>query len=101
VRNLKSGFGAGNFVAGSSDPSSGSPWIPLPFPPPDSFPSPTMTRSTPNLHQGDCIRLTDDGDRCWLRAWPLARQGSPVFEVSLRQLQASSHRRPHGATCRS
>ncbi|MEI6029661.1 MAG: hypothetical protein WCQ20_00675 [Synechococcaceae cyanobacterium ELA739] len=75
-----------------------------------------MTRSTPRLHQGDCIQLPDGGedgqlyqvigvddrgDRCWLRAWPLARHGSPVFEVSLRQLQTAAHRRPHSATCRS
>ena len=75
-----------------------------------------MTRSTPNLHQGDCIELPDDGedgqmyqvigvddrgDRCWLRAWPLARHGSPVFELSLRQVQTAAHRRPHSATCRS
>jgi hypothetical protein len=55
-----------------------------------------------DLHQGDCIRLGGDAaddeqlyqvisvdrghDRCWLRRWPLARRGSPVFEVSLGQL---------------
>ena len=75
-----------------------------------------MTCSSSNLHQGDCIQLPDDGhegqlyqvigvddqgDRCWLRAWPLARQGSPVFEVSLGQLQTAAHRRPHSAPCRS
>jgi hypothetical protein len=26
-------------------------------------------------------------DRCWVRRWPLARHGSPVFEVSIRQVQ--------------
>ena len=66
-----------------------------------------MTRSTTRLHQGDCIRLNalapqadaqqlyqvisvDPGrDRCWLRRWPLARHGSPVFEMGLAQLQGS------------
>jgi hypothetical protein len=66
-----------------------------------------MTRSTTRLHQGDCIRFTspespgDDqqlyqvisvdpnGGRCWLRRWPLARSGSPVFEMGLQQLQGS------------
>ncbi|MFZ0407374.1 MAG: hypothetical protein WAM11_04590 [Cyanobium sp.] len=67
-----------------------------------------MTRSTANLHQGDCIRLPADGedgplyqvigvddrgDRCWLRAWPLARRGSPVFEISLHQLQSKRPQR--------
>ncbi len=75
-----------------------------------------MTRSTPNLHQGDCIQLPDGGehgqmyqvigvddrgDRCWLRAWPLARHGSPVFEVSLRHVQTTAHRRRPGVTRRS
>ncbi|MCP9799820.1 hypothetical protein [Synechococcus sp. RedBA-s] len=26
-------------------------------------------------------------DRCWVRRWPLARNGSPVFEVSIRQVE--------------
>jgi len=69
-----------------------------------------MTSSIPHLHQGDCIQLPDDGedgplyqvigvddrgDRCWLRRWPMARQGSPVFEIPLHQLQRppkSQHR---------
>ena len=61
------------------------------------------------LHQGDCIQLEVDPasesqlyqvigldpgrDRCWLRRWPLARHGSPVFEMSLRQVQARGCRR--------
>ena len=56
-----------------------------------------------DLHQGDCIRLPETlagdqasnsqlyqvigldahSDRCWLRCWPLARRGSPVFEIAL------------------
>ena len=70
-----------------------------------------------NLQQGACIRLdsravedpapnpstlqlyqvigVDQGsDRCWLRRWPLARQGSPVFEISLQRLDPPSTHRP-------
>jgi hypothetical protein len=83
-----------------------------------------------NLHQGDCIRLPPvepslalpldpavdasgdqlyqvvsvdaPGDRCWLRRWPLARHGSPVFELSLHQLQGRQpHRQPHRSPLRS
>ncbi len=68
-----------------------------------------------DLQQGSCIRLepgaiedsslpdspaagapqdqlyqviaVDQGrDRCWLRRWPLARHGSPVFEISLQHI---------------
>lgn len=69
-----------------------------------------MTSGTAaRLHQGDCIQLAGDPssqdqlyqvigldphhDRCWLRRWPLARHGSPVFEMSLRQVQARGHHR--------
>ncbi len=50
------------------------------------------------VHQGDCINLLsgegpfqvigidDDHNRCWIRQWPLATQGSPVFEVTLQQI---------------
>lgn len=33
-------------------------------------------------------------DRCWLRAWPLGRHGSQVFEISLQQVLAKPHHRP-------
>ncbi|MEB3270966.1 MAG: hypothetical protein VKJ44_04895 [Synechococcus sp.] len=66
----------------------------------------TLFRFFMTLHQGDCIRLGNDqqlyqvigvddqGDRCWLRRWPLARQGCPVLEMPLHQVQADRHR-PH------
>ncbi|MFM7269930.1 MAG: hypothetical protein ACKOZT_15340 [Cyanobium sp.] len=38
------------------------------------------------------IGVDQRGDRCWLRRWPLARHGSPVFEVPLHQLQDRGHR---------
>lgn len=57
-------------------------------------------------HQGDTVRIAGDEqlyqvigvdaahDRCWLRAWPLGRHGSQVFEISLQQLVATPHHRP-------
>ena len=57
------------------------------------------------LHQGDCVTLTSDENlyqvigvddrhnRCWVRRWPLARHGSPVFEISRQQV--ASHKQHH------
>ena len=75
---------------------------------PSSLASPSMT-----FHQGDCVTLTSDEhtyqvisiddshDRCWLRRWPLSRQGSEVFEISLQQVASNNHphppRKPNGA----
>ncbi|HGY5532940.1 MAG TPA: hypothetical protein ACN46P_07605 [Prochlorococcus sp.] len=54
-----------------------------------------------DLHQGDCIQLLsseelfqvigidDDHNRCWVRRWPLLANGSPVFEVSKKQITLS------------
>ena len=77
-------------------------------PPPTSsrFPFDSLTRHAMTLHQGDCIQLTSDDhtyqvigvddrhDRCWVRRWPLARHGSPDFEISLQQVAATGHSRP-------
>jgi hypothetical protein len=61
--------------------------------------TPTCSSATPALHQGACVHLDSDEqlyqvigiddhhDRCWLRRWPLARQGSEVFEISLQQVR--------------
>ncbi|MEB3184578.1 MAG: hypothetical protein VKM97_01700 [Cyanobacteriota bacterium] len=66
--------------------------------------SPTASDSVP--HQGDTVRIADDEqlyqvigvdaprDRCWLRAWPLGRHGSQVFEISLQQVVATPLHRP-------
>jgi hypothetical protein len=40
------------------------------------------------------IGLDEAADRCWLRRWPIARQGSPVFELSLHQVRAGALHRP-------
>ena len=68
----------------------------------------TTTTCSPNsadLHQGACVHLGSDEqlyqvigiyhhhDRCWLRRWPLTRQGSEVFEISLQNVSlAAPHR---------
>ena len=65
---------------------------------------------SPSQHlpsQGDCVRLDSAGEqlyqvigvddrhnRCWVRRWPLARQGSQVFEISLQQVRAVRPHRP-------
>jgi len=40
------------------------------------------------------IGVDQNGGRCWLRRWPLARYGSPVFELPLGQLQGALPHRP-------
>ena len=45
------------------------------------------------------IGVDHSGDRCWLRRWPLARHGSPVFEISLHQLEARRQHRPLAPVC--
>ena len=54
--------------------------------------------NTDDIHQGDCIHLTNDKDlfqvvgidnkheKCWVRQWPLLAKGSPVFEISIHQV---------------
>jgi len=57
--------------------------------------------------QGECVRLDladehlyqvigvdDRHNRCWVRRWPLARQGSQVFEISLQQVRPERPYRP-------
>ncbi len=52
-----------------------------------------------NLHPGAFIRLADNqdhayqvvsiddhADRCWVRRWPLTKQGSPPFAVPFHQV---------------
>lgn len=75
---------------------------PTQTPPSDIPPS----QEVMTLHQGDCITLNSDENvyqvigvddrhnRCWVRRWPLARHGSPVFEISLQQVASSSHPHP-------
>jgi hypothetical protein len=40
------------------------------------------------------IGVDDRHNRCWVRRWPLARQGSEVFEISLQQVRPARPHRP-------
>ena len=51
-----------------------------------------------NISQGDCVYLNNQEDlfqvlgidnayeKCWVREWPLNANGSPVFEISIKQV---------------
>ncbi len=51
-----------------------------------------------NINQGDCIHLKNQEElfqvlgidnayeKCWVRKWPLNPNGSPVFEISIKQV---------------
>tara|TARA_Y100001970_G_C13667102_1_gene571169 strand:+ start:184 stop:423 length:240 start_codon:yes stop_codon:yes gene_type:complete len=55
-----------------------------------------------HLHQGACIEIeSDEGlfqvigvdneqEICWIRKWPLLPKGSPVFEISIKQVSSPS-----------
>ena len=57
---------------------------------------------TENINQGDCVYLKNQEElfqvlgidnayeKCWVREWPLNPNGSPVFEISIKQV-APSH----------
>ena len=54
-----------------------------------------------NIHQGDCVYLKNKQElfqvfgidnayeKCWVREWPLSQDGSPVFEISIKQVSAN------------
>ena len=51
-----------------------------------------------NINQGDCVYLKNQKKlfqvlgidnaykKCWVREWPLNSNGSPVFEISIKQV---------------
>ena len=51
-----------------------------------------------NINQGDCVYLKNKEElfqvlgidnayeKCWVREWPLNPHGSPVFEISIKQV---------------
>tara|TARA_Y100001968_G_scaffold158280_1_gene144707 strand:+ start:32 stop:250 length:219 start_codon:yes stop_codon:yes gene_type:complete len=51
-----------------------------------------------NINQGDCVCLKNQEalfqvlgidnayEKCWVREWPLNQNGSPVFEISIKQV---------------
>jgi len=54
--------------------------------------------SQKNINQGDCVYLKNQKElfqvlgidnayeKCWVRKWPLNPNGSPVFEISIKQV---------------
>ena len=58
----------------------------------------TRKETEKNIHQGDCVYLKNQEElfqvlgvdnaheKCWVREWPLTPDGSPVFEISIKQL---------------
>ena len=51
-----------------------------------------------NINQGDCVYLKNQEElfqvlgidlayeKCWIREWPLNPNGSPVFEIPIKQV---------------
>ena len=51
-----------------------------------------------NINQGDCVHLKNQEElfqvlgidnayeKCWVREWPLNPNGSPVFEIPIKQI---------------
>ena len=56
---------------------------------------------TETINQGDCVHLNNQEElfqvlgidnsyqKCWVREWPLNPNGSPVFEISIKQVSAN------------
>tara|TARA_Y100001968_G_scaffold273062_1_gene265614 strand:+ start:120 stop:338 length:219 start_codon:yes stop_codon:yes gene_type:complete len=50
------------------------------------------------INQGDCVYIKNQKElfqvlgidnayeKCWVREWPLNQNGSPVFEISIKQI---------------
>ena len=57
--------------------------------------------SEKNINQGDCVYLKNQEElfqvlgvdnayeKCWVRKWPLNPNGSPVFEISIKQVSTN------------
>ena len=58
-------------------------------------------RKEKNINQGDCVYLKNKEElfqvlgidnayeKCWVREWPLNPNGSPVFEISIKQVSTN------------
>ena len=58
----------------------------------------TRIKTEKNINQGDCVYLKNQEElfqvlgidnayeKCWVRKWPLNPNGSPVFEISIKQV---------------
>ena len=54
-----------------------------------------------SINQGDCVYLKNQEElfqvlgidnsheKCWVREWPLNPNGSPVFEISIKQVSTN------------
>ena len=61
----------------------------------------TRIKTEKNINQGDCVYLKDQEElfqvlgidnayeKCWVREWPLNPNGSPVFEISIKQVSSN------------
>ena len=61
----------------------------------------TKKEAEKNINQGDCVYLKNKEElfqvlgvdnayeKCWVREWPLNPKGSPVFEISIKQVSAN------------
>ena len=61
----------------------------------------TRTETEKNINQGDCVYLKNQEElfqvlgidnayeKCWVRKWPLNPNGSPVFEISIKQVSTN------------
>ena len=58
----------------------------------------TKKETENNFNQGDCVYIKNQDElfqvlgidnayeKCWVRKWPLNPNGSPVFEISIKQV---------------
>ena len=58
----------------------------------------TKKETEKNINKGDCVYLKNQEElfqvlgidnayeKCWVRKWPLNPNGSPVFEISIKQV---------------
>ena len=63
----------------------------------------TKKETENNINQGDCVYLKNQDElfqvlgidnayeKCWVRKWPLNPNGSPVFEISIKQVLSLIH----------
>ena len=61
----------------------------------------TRKEKTESINQGDCVHLNNKEElfqvlgidnsyqKCWVREWPLNPNGSPVFEIPIKQVSAN------------
>ena len=62
----------------------------------------TKKETENNINQGDCVYLKNRSElfqvlgidnayeKCWIREWPLNPKGSPVFEISIKQVSPNN-----------